>query len=239
MRFPYIIVLSMVILCIACVWSFYAFSTFTFSDIKEYSELVKSTDPKNLKEDSQPYVSTQQHRSTHKDIWFTQSGQRLQLRLRSADTQLVLEHQDRNTQIVEHMQDVTCFIQEELYYLLPDGREVIRQANGTLVPRRHNVSNLEVIIETDTNALKPMQVVRYLEADKASYYYQTDRFFAEQVHVSRVVAPGHKLIDSVKGLKPIMTGLARSAEFSIVGNELNFTAYQLKATLHSPGAKSL
>lgn len=234
MRYPFITILSLLIFCGICTWSYIALTAYSPTDVEEYEALVKSTDPSKSEDKSQSYTSTQQHRSTHKDIWFTQGGQRLQLRLRSQGTQLVLEHQENKTQIVEHMKGVTCCIQEELYYVLEDGREVRRKTDGSLVSRQHNPKDVESIVDAGNSTLKPMQVIRYLEADVASYYYQTDRFTAEQVHVSRIVIPGHELIESIKDYKPIMTGLARSVEFALVGNELNFTAYQLKATLYQP-----
>lgn len=237
MRFPRTTLSCVILLTVIFVWSYFALANFASTDVEKYRELVKNSDPKQLNESSQNYVSTQQHHSTHKDIWFTQRGQRLQLRLRSKDTQLVLEHQDNKTQVVEHMHGVTCFIQEELYYVLPDKREVVRQVDGTFRLRGKSTDDAESLVAVGNATLKPMQTMRYLEADNASYFYQSDRFLAEQVKVSRIVAPGHDLKESLKGFKTIMTGLARSVEFSIVGNELNFTAYQLNATLHGNGGK--
>lgn len=203
MRFTSLTLVSVAILLAVGLFSYFQLGFYTAEDLKEYESLVKSTDPQETDENAQPYTSTQQHRTTHKDIWFSQGDQRLQLRLRSEDTRLVLEHHDRNIQVVEHMQGVTCFIQEKLYYLTKeDGQRI------------------------------PMQIVRYLEADNASYYYQADRFLAEQVHVMRVAMPGHTLTESLEGLTPFMTGVARSVEFGLSGTELNFTAYQLKATLY-------
>lgn len=186
---------------------------------KEYQALMRNADPSKL--ESTPYVATQQHRQSHKDIWYTKEDQRMQLCLRSVDTELVLDHHDDNTELIEHMKDVTCYMQEELYYLLQDGHEVIKHQGGESQP--------EVGI--------PMQVIRYMKADTATYNYQTDHFFADNVQVSRYIIPGHQITFYLSDSTPLMHGIASSVEFSLVGNELNFTAHQLKATLHSPGKK--
>jgi hypothetical protein len=232
MRFTFLTIFSIVALFAIGIFSFFQLGSFTNEDVEEYENLIKSTNPQDTDKNLQPYTSTQQHRTTHKDIWFTQGDQRLQLRLRSKDTRLVLEHQDNNVQVVEHMQGVTCYIQEELYYVTKDGRELKLKDNGSYVLRKSDSKDAREIKLTDKISPTPMQVIRYLEADNASYYYQSDRFLAEQVHVIRVAVPGHTLTESLKGLIPLMSGIARSVEFTLADNELNFTAYQLKATLH-------
>lgn len=238
MRFPLITLASLLLLCGILAGFFSTFRHVNSEHIAEYQELLKSADPERAQEQT-PYTATQQHRQTHKDIWYTHKGQRLQVRLRSADTELVLDHRDDNTQIVEHMHNVICFMQEDIYYILPDGREVQYQPTGQLMLRDRNVNDPEAIVKADHSSLVPMQVVRHMVADAATYYYQTDHFSAEQVHISRYIAPGHTLMETTQGLKPVMTGIARSVDFSLVGNDLKFTAYQLKATLHGPSRRLL
>lgn len=203
--------------------------SFDSTDKGEYWKLMSKADPSHSEAPSTPYTAKQQHRQAHKDIWYNQKEQRLHMSLRSADTELILDHHDNTTEVIEQMYDVKCCMQEELYYLLPDGREVEYRTDGQL--RLRNGSDLVV----DPKGLKPMQTIRYLEAAEAAYHYNGDRFVAEQVRISQFIAPGHQLVHSVKGLKPIMSGIARSAEFSLVGNDLNFTAHQLKARLHTSG----
>jgi hypothetical protein len=206
--------------------------SFTPGDKGEYWKVMANADPAHSEAPSTPYIAKQQHRQTHKDIWYNQKGQRLHMSLHSADAELVLDHHDNTTEVVEHMYDVKCYMQEELYYMLPDGREVEYRTDGQLRLRRGDVN---AVILANNKELKPKQIIRYMEAANAAYYYNGDRFVADNVRISQFSAPGHTLVKSITGFKPIMSGLAKSAEFSLVGNDLNFTAHQLKARLHTTG----
>lgn len=202
--------------------------TFGSKDKKEYWQLMADANPAHATAPSTPYIAKQQHRQAHKDIWFNDKGQRLHMYLRSADSELVLDHHDNTTEVVEHMYRVKCYMQEEIYYVLPDGREVEYRSNGQLRLRHGTQENLVF----DSKKLKPMQIIRYMEAEKAAYYYHGDRFVADQVQISQFSVAGHSLIESISGLKPLMSGIAKSAEFSLVGNDLHFKAHQLKAKLN-------
>lgn len=217
-----VLFLTAMFLCYQLLFSYNA------EDQRIYRELLGQADPNAKEAPDTPYTATQQHRHAVKDIWFTDKGQRLHICLSSADTELVLDHKDDSAEIVEHMYDVQCFMQEELYYVLPDKREVIYQPNGQLRLRRGDNT-----IPFDSTTLKPMQLIRYLRSEVASYYYKTDHFVADDVFVSHYSVPGHTLINSIEGLKPLMSGLAQSVEFSLNGNDLNFKAYQLRAILHT------
>lgn len=206
-----------------------SFFSFGPQDIKEYWQLMHSLDSTGENAAPDPYMAKQQHQNMHKDIWFNDKGQRLQMCLRSTDTELILEHHGNATEVVENMSNLQCYMQEELYYVLPDGREVVSQPDGHYALRHEPTT----VVAADLADLQPRQIIRFMEADAATYSYKGDRFTADHVHVSHFSAPGHQLIETVQGLKPLMSGLAQKVEFSLIGNELNFKAYQLKATLHT------
>jgi hypothetical protein len=231
--FPGITLFTLTLFLVALALFYHTYFSYGPAERSEYLDLLAKADPKQS-HTAAPYTATQQHHQAHKDIWFNKNGQRLQLRLRSADTELVLDHHDDKTEVLEHMRGVKCYLQEELFYLTPDGREAIPQPDGKLLLRHGDANDPQAQI-APSPLLKPMQNIRYMEADAATYYYQNDHFVAERVKVSRFAVPGHKLIESVKGLHPLMTGIAQAVEFSLAGNDLNFTAYQLKATFHSSG----
>lgn len=217
----------------ACVYALFSVNS---SDEKAYRKLVESANPVNSDAKISPYTARQQRRGVQKDVLFTQGNDRLQMRLTSSDSVLVLDHQDNGTEILEKMQEVKCFMQEELYYLLPDGREALKQPNGKLLIRHSDIKDPSSWIEPNYPGIQPMQHVRYMEADNATYYYKSDRCVADKVKLSRFTAPGHDLLHSVEGFKPSMTGIARKAEFSMAGKDLNFTAYQMKATFYEAGS---
>lgn len=205
--------------------SYFLFS-FDERHVLEYRTLMENTD--NAKKENQaPYTSTQQHRGALKEVLFTKK-QRLQMRLLSDDTELVLDHHEGHTEVIERMKNVTCCMQEELFYQLSDGREAILQENGKITLRD---SPTQLVPENEQ--LKPMQLLRYMKADRAIYYYETDRLIAEEVKIQRFIAPGHQLISVVADLKPLMTGIATTVEFSLGSNDFNFVAHELKATLET------
>ena len=205
-------------------------------EVQAYHHLIKKPDDKS--QQTSPYSSKQDRMKVQKDVLFTQGQDRLQLRLRAEDSQLVLDH-DQDTQIVEHMHGVIGVMQEQLYWLLPDGREVTLQSNGRLLLRNANPAEEASWFTKDLKGLIPMQIVRYLEADTASYHYKKDLFVADNVRISSYAVPGHELVEAIDPKKTLMNGTAKSVEFSLSGKDLNFKAHQLKATLFSiPGRQS-
>lgn len=177
-----------------------------------------------------PFQTTQTHRKTNKEILFTARGQRLQLIIASKDSTLVVDRNSKSTDLIECMNHVDCYMQEELYYLLPDGQEVKKNQSGEWISKDSG----EPITFPKTTKLKPMQCIRYLDAEKASYCYQTDHFTAENVTISRFKTEGHRL-KITKGLEKtelLMTGFANSVEFSLGEENILFNAHQLKATFH-------
>lgn len=157
-----------------------------------------------------PYHFQQNRTGVAKDVWMSKKGNRFQMRLRSEDSKLVfLESEDR-VEMVEHMKNVLCWVQEEVHYRLPDGTVVAQAQEGA----------------------EPRQVVRYMESDEAIYYYRTDEFVADQVHMQRYDLPGHRLPDDLQSFQPTMSGTAKKVEISMLGKELKFKAYNLKAKFH-------
>lgn len=65
--------------------------------------------------------------------------------------------------------------------------------------------------------LKPMQHLRCIEADHATYHYKNDHIMAEDVTISRYSVPGHTLVTSFDGLKPEMRGKAKNVEYALKG----------------------
>lgn len=209
----------------------YALFTISTKDKQVYRKLVESSNPVNSNIKASPYTAKQQRKGVQKDILLTQGAERLQVHLTSTNSILVLDRQEGKMEIIEKMQNVKCTMQEELYYLLPDGREVIRQPNGKLALRDSKPSDI-TWIESDVSELKPMQHVRYIEADHATYYYKNDHVIADDVKIFRYTLPTHNLITLFDRMEPTMTGTAKNVEFSLNGKDLQFTAHQLKAVFY-------
>lgn len=80
---------------------------------------------------------------------------------------------------------------------------------------------------------QPMQRVRYLEAEKACYNYNSHLFTAEEAQLWKYQLEGHTPPDTIEGLKPLMQAQAKSVEFTLKGEGFDFTAHQMRTLLYS------
>ncbi len=217
MRFPFLTVFFL--LCV----SYFGY-LFYYQPInkEKYHRLMSKISSSTTKE--QP-VRHQRH-GIQKDIFFLNDNQRMQLRIKGVDAELVL-----NPDIVEIMHDVVCLMQEELYYLLPDGQELVTSPNGKYLIRGADPKKSSTWVVPDESQLKPMQEIRYLEADTATYHYKKELLIADTVNFARYIVPGHQLVETVEGLEPSMTGEAEAVEISLLGKEMSFKAHKLKAKM--------
>jgi hypothetical protein len=80
---------------------------------------------------------------------------------------------------------------------------------------------------------KPMQHVRYLEAKRASYNYNSHLFVAEDVKLWKYQLEGHAPPTTIEDRIPLMRATAHSVEFTLKGEKLDFIAHQMRATVNS------
>ncbi len=180
------------------------------SDLAFYQEVQTKARPQAmLKAREKPGEQFRGH--VDKDLWIAEKEDRLHFHLASQTSTLEFNLVGGSEEITEHMENVTGIIQDKLFYITPDGEEVV------------------------TNEPHPdfeaWQEVRYLEAEKASYHYKTGRFVAREATLTRYRVKGHAMIDTVEGLDPIISGKARSAEFTMAKGGVDFKANHLKATV--------
>lgn len=179
-------------------------------DYALYEELLKSSRP----EQESPLLSYSQQvrEGVCKQIWY-QDANPLYFRIESEESELFFFHQENQIEVVEQLEKVSCIMQEELFYLLPDGREVSE-------------------IDHSTRDAEPMQRIRYLEAERACYNYTTQQFVAEEAKLWKFELQGHQAPQHFDKTKPTMSGTAQCVEFSLKGKQLNFQAHRMKATFN-------
>lgn len=228
MRFPFFTGLSLLLFGVTLVIGYLILFSFGETERGAYWALMKQADPKQLEKTS-PYKATQRHQHVCKEVWFLEKEQRMKLKVLSSDAELILDHQGDKTEVIELMHDVTCFMQEELYFVTPDGKELKKEQDNTFVSRDEGK---KVNIDMEISQLKPMQVIRHLKAATAEYHYSTEQFVAHDVKVVRFVVPGHQLVESLAGSQTLLSGIAKKAEFSMAGGNTHFRAHQLKAKFH-------
>ncbi len=199
------------------------------ADHDAYHALVASTKTEPTLQRGEP---GQQHRRlVYKDLWIASDSGRLHYRIGCETSTLEVLIAGRNPEVVEHMAQVRGMMQESLFWILPDGREVVADGPGRFRLRGSSRS----FAGTPQEGWAPMQELRYLEAAKASYYYKSNHFVAEEAKLMRLRAKGHELLLTPEGLDPIITGTASSAEFFLAGKGVDFRANHLKATIYGGG----
>lgn len=229
LSFPLTTFLATLLLFGTIVSAYYLLFAFNSDDIRDYWAVMEASDSSHGNEVVLPYTAKQQRHHIHKHLWINSAEENKEIAVRSEDAELVLDRHDEDTEVIEHMRNVQCYMQEELYYSLSDGREVVKKPNGSFYGRDGDP------IDVGDGPLLPMQIIRYMEADAASYYYKSDQLIAEQVTLSRYAIPGHELVESLENMTPLMTGVAQSIECTLDGQDPQFKAHQIKAILHHSG----
>lgn len=227
----YLFAIGLFILPLATFGIFQQMSQISSRDVETYRTLTVDAASEKGASQSAPYQAKQKRVKVQKDVMYYQGESRLHICLKAKEAQMVLDRQEESSELVEHMNGVTCSMQEEVFYELPDGREAVMHSDGRLLLKNANPENDESFVAFDLAQAKPMQIIRFMEADKASYFYQFDLFKASDVTITRFVAPGHQLQESWKDKKIMMKGVADSVHFSLNGKDLNFKATKLKATM--------
>jgi len=156
------------VLLMLVIWAYFSLFSYSEKDNQRYHALVAAADPSIKPVTPIPYKTTQQHRQACKEIWFTQGSERLQLRIRSEDSELILDHCDDSMEIAEKMQGVTCVMQEELYYsdgkpmqvfrYLQADEAVYHYQTNKLVAKRATISRFSALghhLIEDVSRLRP------------------------------------------------------------------------------------
>lgn len=222
--------------CVAGALAAYLFLfNYGSQDEQEYHRLMLVSNPTLAgASEQEPYTARQERVGVRKDFSFMRNGVPLKVRLTSDEAELVLDRGESSTQIIEEMHGVKAFMQEELFYILSDGREALLHSSGRLLLRGAPADDTSSWVALQGGE-RPMQIMRYLEADSGAYFYKTDQCKADHVIVTRYVMPGHELGFDFSQGQQILKGLADSVEFSMAGDDPHFTAQRLKATVFMPG----
>lgn len=201
------------------------------NDIAQYQALLQSSEAVNYQETLETFTGKQHRENVRKLVVFSEDGVRKQMNVQGKQSDLVLTYDGNKSEVIEHMQFVTCDMQEELFYTLSDGREAYRDPQGCLRLRRPAAGDPAWL--DDTQALTPMQKVRHVDAETATYYYRQDLFAAESVTLLRTVTPTHAMPSFDGPSQPLMEGYAEAVRFSILGRHTALQAYHLKMKMYS------
>ena len=196
-------------------------------DYIAYKELLESSNPS--KENHLTSISQQSRQGVCKQLWFNNKDP-IFCQIKSADSELSFYFEDNQIKVVEKMGVVHCIVQEERFYLLPDGREAIQQEDGRLLLRHASPDDPASWVDPSIPGLTPMQLIRYMQADKATYDYASQLFVAEDVKLWKYKLEGHEPPSALEQTDFLMSGTARSVEFAFKGEKFDLQAHSLKAT---------
>lgn len=209
------------------IWKFIHISP---EDGAAYHQLMQMSDSTQTKEEPTSYRSHQQRVGVSKQIFLQGRGDTLEVKLKSESSDLLMDFQHGRSEVVEKFENAKLFMQEEVYYLLSDGRQGFKQSNGHLLLRDADPSKPASWIK-DVSQAVPMQTIRFLEAKRAQYSYQSGCLFAEGVKLARYSLPGNRLSESQSGAKIVMGGTADTIEFSLHDNDFQLNAQKFKVSL--------
>lgn len=193
------------------------------SDIKAYLALEKVA---SKKKDGPNLTNYTQHirDGVVKELWVNQKEPKA-FRITSKESELFFFHDEKALEVIEQLKTVTCMMQDDLFYLLPDGQEVIFRGDKLCLK-----SNPKTVIDPQRKDLVAMQNIRFMKATNACYNYMTQLFVAENVSIWKYQIKGHTLPKSQPDIKPLMTGKAESIELLLDEDNIDFRANRLKAT---------
>lgn len=207
-------------------WRLFHIHEQTVTSYQELMNWASASDTENI------YQSTQGKRNIIKTVLLSEGPEKRNIQLKAAYSQMVADKLPSHIDWLEKMQQMECVIQEKLYYILPDGREVVRAESGELVFEKEMNASLS---SDEKVHLIPMQHVRWIEADQACYSYFTNRLTAESVKIALYCFPGHEINFPTKEDPKMMNASSSSVSFAL-SKELSFQAEQFKATFMSQGA---
>jgi hypothetical protein len=195
------------------------------SNEEELQQLVESS-PKKIRREQKKELRelTQQTRwGVTKEIFVADGPLYRVVNLQAARSEIHVAAKRPHMRVVEHFYDAKVYVQQELFYVTPDGTEVVYDAAGKLIARSKKPK------EIDPSKLMPKQRFRYFIAKQAMFDFHTDQLFAEDVQFWAYTADGHERLEDFSALQPDAKGTASKMTLQVGKNE--FSAENLKVEL--------
>ena len=201
------------------------------ADRKNYETLLLQSSSSNTSH-KQLIKAKQEKEQIQKDLFFKKEGHSLQVRILADKAELVFDQNEKKGEVLEKFYQMKCIMQEEIYYRLKDGRELLpKQLKGYLVKNSDPKQESSWIAQLPDEA-RPMQVLRVFEADEALYFHKENILKARDVNIYRHVVEGHQLHPLTENAEPLLKGVAERVECELKGSEPHFEAFQLKMSLY-------
>lgn len=208
-------------------WKFYRIQG---PDFLVYEELQKSALQFQKQEGLALMASSEQMRKkVVKELWWGEVNP-LYLRIECSNSKLLAMKEKEKYEVMEKMKGVKCLIQEELFYLLPDGRRAHFNEEGEVVVKEEG---RELLLDPTLKTLIPMQEIRYVEAKEGYLSYSKLEFIGEEVTVYRYRLRGHTpppfCFDQYT---PLATGQGKRVVFHFKEGKVDLRLEGMKATFN-------
>ncbi len=172
---------------IAAFYTVWVFYTPTSRNYRDYQRLMHYSDAVKIPEETQN-LAQQERDQTSRQFIFTQGTERLQWLMKSAKSTICLEQIDNSLQLKENLKKMSCMMQENEIKISED-----LSSNSALQS-------------------KPDQIVRYIEAQEALYFYKRQQLVAEQAAIKRYQIPQEKWMEQLFSYQPVMQAQARKIQ---------------------------
>lgn len=206
MYFKKPLIVWLTLLCLTGLFLLFKATGISYKDEEKFRELVESS-PKKQRKDRirQKQELTQQTRwNVTKTIYIAEKPLKRQVELKAKRSKVVVISKRPHMQVSETFFDVNGIAQQELYYRLKDGSEVLYNEQGNLITRTGKPLDPYI----DKTSLEPTQRFRYFEADRAVYDFQSHQLIAHNVHFWTYTTSGHDVVLDRALLDPEATGKA-------------------------------
>ncbi len=217
------VALVLVGLLFTCATLYRGFARVTGKDLKGYRTLVESS---QLNQEPIAKTTTHVRRDLQKDIYLNRSAWPEQFRLKSRDARILLVARGSHHHVVEHLEQVCCWYQEDLFY---------RFADGSTFSIRDPLGSSLIPVAAALHA-EPRQRLLYLEADLAVYNYQLQNFIAKDARLWRYELSGHQLDENVDKQRSLFSGVADQVDITFGERGVLFQADGFKASLNQSGS---
>lgn len=222
---------------IAAGWALFYFTVghYAEDDKNSYEKLVNGENENNPIE---THVSKQRRSGLQKNMYFNDNYQRLEFKVNSGSSELALERKGRHLEVVEHLHDVVCWLQESVSFVLPDGRHAFPYEEGRLLIENKTAEEPASWIPADTPGILKEQIVLKLTAENAVYHYNGGLFEANNVNLWRYKTSESSFEEAPPASHLMTEGAASKVEFSLGGKGVNFKADNFKAKFFmNPGVE--
>lgn len=200
---------------------------------KDYILFKKITeDSKSLPMHDSLSSSSQSRKGITKNIRYQGKNSHF-FHMTSHSSQLHFFNNQGKIELKEDFEKVHCLMQQELFYLLPDGREAVKNSSGRLLVRECDPRCEDSWISSSLPGLIPMQILYLLTAEKAHYTYVSQIFEVEDVELWKYRVPGHESTFS-PGEKALLFMHATADRAMIYLDEAapSFTAEKLRGNVY-------